>query len=189
MQVVFPEGMHLSEAERGLLLASGTLREYKRGAPVMYEAEAADWVALVVQGAARVCTEENGKQVWLGNLGPQDFFGESALLSGAVRCASVYAATRLTIMRWDTAILVPIVYNYPGVLLWIVRVLLVRLGKMDRLLFRYRTRDATRRLKDELRGMLAAGEGKVNVSELARRAGVSRPTASLIFKSLRFRSK
>lgn len=74
----------------------------RAGAAAVTEGEPGDSLFLVVQGTLVVTTRgPSGQSVEVGRLGPGDFFGEIALLTGKPRTATVTAATDTELLRLD----------------------------------------------------------------------------------------
>lgn len=90
----------LSVAEATVL---GTFMERESaaaGAEIVRQGERGDDLYLIESGRAEVRVGRDAeRQVAVATLGPGDFFGEIALLTGAERIASVVAATPLTLLR------------------------------------------------------------------------------------------
>ncbi len=63
------------------------------------EGEQSDCMYIIARGAAHVLRESRGKQVLLGTLGGGDIVGETALLTGEPRNATLRAVTTLTVGR------------------------------------------------------------------------------------------
>lgn len=74
----------------------------RAGTAAVTEGEPGDSLFLVVQGTLIVTTRgPAGEPVEVGRLGPGDFFGEIALLTGKPRTATVTAATDTELLRLD----------------------------------------------------------------------------------------
>lgn len=69
------------------------------GIAVVEEGQPGDSLYLVVVGTLSVATEGEGESVEVGRLGPGDFFGEVALLTGKPRTATVTAVTEAELLR------------------------------------------------------------------------------------------
>ncbi len=80
-----------------------------RGEHVVVEGDPADAAYVVVHGRCHVYTRREGRHVQLGELGPGDVFGETAILAESTRTASVVAATdavllHITAEHWEQAL-------------------------------------------------------------------------------------
>jgi CRP/FNR family cyclic AMP-dependent transcriptional regulator len=87
-------------------LASATItRGYKKGEAIVKEGENAIAFYLITKGRVNVVRDNGGKgELVLATLGPQEFFGEMAILDSYPRSASVVAVEDtecLVLSRWD----------------------------------------------------------------------------------------
>jgi small-conductance mechanosensitive channel/CRP-like cAMP-binding protein len=84
----------LAEEALARLAASARDERYLAGERVTRQGDAGDRMYFILDGKARVSLEDAGMQE-VDVLGPGQFFGEMALLTGAPRTASVFAVTPL----------------------------------------------------------------------------------------------
>ncbi len=85
---------------RRLVTASFESVSYPFGAVIVEEGEAADALYVIVSGRARALRQGlGGEEVSLGILRPGDVFGESALLEGKVRGATIRARSPVEALR------------------------------------------------------------------------------------------
>jgi ATP-binding cassette subfamily B protein len=85
---------------RRLVAASFEPVSYPFGAVIVEEGQAADALYVIVSGRARALRQGlGGEEVSLGLLGPGDVFGESALLEGRVRGATIRARSPVEALR------------------------------------------------------------------------------------------
>jgi CRP-like cAMP-binding protein/HEAT repeat protein len=68
-------------------------REYLAGEPIVQEGDEGHELFVVLAGRVRIVRERAGQTVLLAELGPQDYFGEMALLAERPRAATAFAAT------------------------------------------------------------------------------------------------
>jgi hypothetical protein len=89
---------------------------FAAGAAVVSEGEPGDSLFLVLQGTLVVTTiSPSGDPIEVGRLGPGDFFGEVALLTGRPRTATVTAATETELVRLDQAMVEQLRSRHPGI--------------------------------------------------------------------------
>jgi len=81
----------LDPIERDALRAVASWRTFAAGAMVMHEGERADYVIVILGGRARICVNENGKEILLGERGLGQLIGERGALQVSVRSATVIA--------------------------------------------------------------------------------------------------
>jgi ATP-binding cassette subfamily B protein len=85
---------------RRLVAASFESVSYPFGAVIVEEGQEADALYVIVSGRARALRQGlGGEEVSLGILGPGDVFGESALLEGRVRGATIRARSPVEALR------------------------------------------------------------------------------------------
>ncbi|RMF11662.1 MAG: cyclic nucleotide-binding domain-containing protein [Candidatus Dadabacteria bacterium] len=87
----------LDPADRARWLAAGHGQTFEPGTAIMRDGDADRWMALIVDGTARV--EKGGQE--LARLAPDTVVGEAAWLTGAPRSADVIAQERVLLWRWD----------------------------------------------------------------------------------------
>ncbi len=98
------------------LLGSTSVRSYDAGAAIVREGEYGDSLFLIVEGNVLVeGTDPRGKKVTLATLGPGDFFGEVAVLTGKPRTATVTAQGPVTLIEISKEVLAEICERHPQV--------------------------------------------------------------------------
>jgi HlyB family type I secretion system ABC transporter len=78
--------------------------EYAYGDVIFSEGDAADALFVVAAGRARVLKGSGDAEVSLNVLSPGDSFGETALLRGGARTATVRASSDVTVFRLDAGV-------------------------------------------------------------------------------------
>ncbi|MCP4503761.1 MAG: protein kinase [Deltaproteobacteria bacterium] len=82
----------LTEEEAKELIQGGVRKNFEPGERILKKGDPGDSMAIILQGSVRVpVTDEEGTQRFVAYLGPGDFFGEMALLTGERRGADVLA--------------------------------------------------------------------------------------------------
>lgn len=106
-------------------------RVYPAGAIVVNEGDEAHGMFIVDTGALKVfVTEENGKEVTLSLLGPEDYFGELALLDEAPRSASVITVEKTTLLQISRADFNEVIAANPACMQIIMRNLVGRIREL-----------------------------------------------------------
>lgn len=86
------------------------------GRPVINQGDAGNSLFIVAEGALSVeITMKDGKTVEVGRLGPGDFFGEMALLTGEERGATVTAVTESQVFEIAKKDIEPIIRAFPHI--------------------------------------------------------------------------
>ena len=134
----FPQGA-LEE-----LLATTSLRIFRSGATIVREGDPGASLFLIDEGTVEVQTaDQAGKLLVLAKLGPGDFFGEIAVLSGKPRTATIIARSAVNAIEITRETLDRVATRYPE-----VREVLQRFYKeraqatVEAMLTRLRGRDA-----------------------------------------------
>ena len=94
----------LEERELNELAALGGMRRFRKEELVFQQGDAGQQFFLILQGKVRIfLQDERGREVILSLFGPEDFFGEMALLDGLARSASAQALseTRAFVLARD----------------------------------------------------------------------------------------
>lgn len=90
----------MSGGERDELAAIGSIEERDEGEILVEEGERGEDLYLIMSGRAGVSVRIKGVSKHLATLGPEDFFGEMAAMSGHRRHATVVALERLVVVRF-----------------------------------------------------------------------------------------
>jgi ATP-binding cassette subfamily B protein len=98
-----------------LVVESFAQIHFALGEEIVHQGDRADGFYVLTAGHARAIREENGAEVALGMLGPGDSFGESGLLDGSPRRATVRAEGPVTVQRLEPALFGAILRRHPEV--------------------------------------------------------------------------
>ncbi len=93
------------------------------GDPVFREGDKSDEMYIVASGHLRVVSDAETEKVVFAHLGPSEFFGEMALITGAPRSAAVIATTDAHLWRLRRADFEAIQKQHPEISLEITRIL------------------------------------------------------------------
>ncbi len=101
---------------RELVERSFVTRQLRFGEALFEQGDAPDGYYVIVEGTARVLREgEDGEEVSLNVLGPGAAFGETALIEGTPRTATVRASSELTVLRLDGGVFRALIELHPAV--------------------------------------------------------------------------
>ena len=95
----------------------------KAGTPVFREGDEGDEMYIVASGHLRVVSDVETQKVVFAHLGPGEFFGEMAIITGAPRSAAVIATTDADLWRLRKADFEAIQRQHPEISLEITRIL------------------------------------------------------------------
>ena len=87
----------LSDADRHLLVTTARVHDAPAGTTIVRFGDKSDAAYIVMRGQAVAGVDEGGETRWLETMGPGDFFGEIAALSGQPRTANVIAREPTTL--------------------------------------------------------------------------------------------
>jgi ABC-type bacteriocin/lantibiotic exporter with double-glycine peptidase domain len=157
----------LAEDVRRLVAEAFVPVSYSFGEPIVRQGEPGDAFYVIAQGRARVVAEtDEGIEIPLNRYGPGDSFGETSLLAGTPRNATVRASGDVVALRLDRGVFDALVRLHPE-----VRDVLELQGRARRLETFFRTnpsfsvlrRETTAALVRELEAVeLEAGEQVVH---------------------------
>jgi len=103
-------------AEEKVALASHMERkEYQPGELIVKDSTVLDTLCIVSDGVLVASEEDNGREIELARLGPGEYFGELALLTGESLPARVTALTRVVIYEISKDALAPLLKARPSI--------------------------------------------------------------------------
>jgi len=167
------------------------IRSFRRNTVVIERGDESTSLYAVVAGRLKVSVADNhGKEVILNTLGPGDYFGELALLSGTPRTASVTTLEDARLLVVSKAGFLECLRGHPEIGLALIRGLVERVAQLTEQVSRLALGDVYSRVRETLTehaveedGRLATG--RFTQSEIAQMVGSSREMVSRIFKDLR----
>jgi len=136
----------LAPEDRAKLIAACTPLAYSFGDVIIREGEDADALFILVSGRARVVQRtESGEELILWNLQPGEVVGETALLQGGKRTATVRASSDVNALRLDQEAFDNLRQEHPAMGVWL------EVSRHARLLFGFLKRaSAFRRLPSNI---------------------------------------
>lgn len=105
----------LDPAGQQRLTAAAVKVSFASGDTIMTEGETGEAFFVVVAGSVRVTADDYGSERHLASLGSGAVFGEIAALTGEPRTATVRAETAVTALRFDRAMVMSVLKDYPKV--------------------------------------------------------------------------
>lgn len=118
-----------SSTELAAVAASLEEAAVPTGTVIFREGDPGDYMYLVASGQVRIVSDVETEKVIFAHLGPGEFFGEMALMTGAPRSAAAMATTDVRLWRLSKEKFDLILGRYPQVSLEISRVLGERVGR------------------------------------------------------------
>jgi CRP/FNR family cyclic AMP-dependent transcriptional regulator len=180
-----------SDAQLAQLLTGMQHRSYPRNAFILRAGEETDALYIVLSGRVKVLIpDEEGHEVILSILGPQEYFGEMGLLDEQVRSASVETLEACEMLRLSKAGFTNILKDNFELAMLIIRNLVKRLREADRKIESLALIDVYGRVARLLIDMAKNLDGRWVVEhappkqEIARMIGASREMVSRVVKDL-----
>ena len=180
-----------SDAQLSQLLTCVQHRSYPRNAFILRAGEETDALYLVLSGRVKVLIpDEEGHEVILSIIGPQEYFGEMGLLDDQPRSASVETLESCEMLRLSKAGFTNILKDNFELAMLIIRNLVKRLREADRKIESLALIDVYGRVARLLLDMAENLDGKWVVEhappkqEIARMIGASREMVSRVVKDL-----
>ena len=148
------------------------------GATVFRQGDPGGSVYVIRAGKVRVLKEANGRRRMVTTLGPGDFFGEMAVMTGKPRSATVEVLEDAELLRVPADNLQEMVVDSGEVGIRLVRHLAERLDEANRFIDVLLEDDVSARIILELQDVLGTAEGSaapdLTDSELALRLGIDK---------------
>ncbi|HEX2824709.1 MAG TPA: cyclic nucleotide-binding domain-containing protein [Burkholderiales bacterium] len=180
-----------TDHQLALLLPAVQHRRFPRGSYVIRAGEETDSLYIILAGKAKVLIpDDDGNEVILSVIGPNEFFGEMGLLDDQPRSASVETMEPCEMLRISrTAFLTCLKDNFDAALV-IIRNLVKRLREADRKIESLALIDVYGRVARLLIEMAQPVDGQWIIEkappkqEIARMIGASREMVSRVVKDL-----
>lgn len=183
-----------SEAQLGSLLNYAQFRKYPRGTYIVRAGEETDALYIILSGRVKVLIpNEEGREVILTTMGPNEFFGEMGMLDDQPRSASVEAVEPCEMLRISKAGFMETLRNNFDAAMLIIRNLVRHLREADRKIESLALIDVSGRVARLLMELAEEVDGKWVVQrappkqEIARMIGASREMVSRVVKDLQRR--
>ena len=180
-----------SDAQVAQLLTCVQHRSYPRNSFILRAGEETDALYIVLSGRVKVLIpDEEGHEVILSIIGPQEYFGEMGLLDDLSRSASVETLEACEMLRLSKAGFTNILKDNFELAMLIIQNLVKRLREADRKIESLALIDVYGRVARLLIDMAQNVDGKWIVEhapakqEIARMIGASREMVSRVVKDL-----
>ncbi len=186
----------LTDKELSVLAASGKSRKFPAKNVVFQEGEPGDVLLVILSGKVKVLlTGKDGQEFILTMLGPENFFGEMAILEAAPRSATVMTVEPSEFLLLEQKDLIGLIKKYPGIAVKILKHLSQRLRKTNEQIRSLVMFDIYGRVGRcllnlaEIQGGRANGQflvpNRPSFQEMAKMVGCSRETLSRAMKALK----
>ena len=186
----------LSDDEMRLLQPCLQQRRYPRGSFILRVGEEIDALYIIISGRVKVLIPaEQGHEVILSTLGPNEYFGEMGLLDDKRRSASVETLVACEMLRFPKAAFVACLKDNFELAMIMIRNLIERLRKADRSIESLALYDVYGRVVRLLRDQAVRIDDEWVVKqappkqEMARMIGASREMVSRVMKDLQRRGQ
>ena len=186
----------LSDEELRLLQPCLQQRRYPRGSFILRVGEEIDALYVIISGRVKVLIPaEQGHEVILTTLGPNEYFGEMGLLDDKRRSASVETLVACEMLRFPKAAFVACLKDNFDLAMIMIRNLIERLRNADRSIESLALYDVYGRVVRLLRDQAVRIDEQWVVKqappkqEMARMIGASREMVSRVMKDLQKRGQ
>lgn len=183
-----------SDAQLSSLLSYAQHKKYPRGTYIVRAGEDTDALYIILSGKVKVLIpNEDGREIILTAMGPNEFFGEMGMLDDQPRSASVEAVEPCEMLRISKAGFMDTLRDNFDVAMLIIRNLVRHLREADRKIESLALVDVSGRVARLLMEMAEEVDGKWIVQrappkqEIARMIGASREMVSRVVKDLQRR--
>jgi CRP/FNR family transcriptional regulator, cyclic AMP receptor protein len=180
-----------TDQQLALLLPAVQHRRFPRGAFIIRAGEETDALYIILAGKAKVLIpDDDGNEVILSVIGPNEFFGEMGLLDDQPRSASVETLEPCEMLRISRGAFLNCLRNNFDAAMLIIRNLVKRLREADRKIESLALIDVYGRVARLLIEMAEQVDGQWIVEkappkqEIARMIGASREMVSRVVKDL-----
>ncbi|MEK7877552.1 MAG: cyclic nucleotide-binding domain-containing protein [Pseudomonadota bacterium] len=184
----------LSDDQLRLLQHCLQLRSYPRNTLIMRAGEETDALYIILSGRVKILIpDEEGHEVILAFMGPNEFFGEMGLLDDQPRSASVETLEPCEMLRFSKTGFIACLKDNFDVAMIVIRNLVKRLRDADRSIESLALIDVYGRVARLLLDQAQEIDGLWTVKqappkqEMARMIGASREMVSRVMKDLRQR--
>jgi CRP/FNR family cyclic AMP-dependent transcriptional regulator len=184
----------LSEEQLQLLQPCLQQRRYPRNSLIVRVGEETDALYIILSGRVKVqISDEQGHEVILAIMGPNEYFGEMGLLDDQPRSASVETLEACEMLRLSKSGFMACLKDNPDLAMIIIRNLVKRLRAADRKIESLALIDVYGRVArlllehaQEIDGLLIVKQAPPK-QEIARMIGASREMVSRVVKDLQVR--
>jgi CRP/FNR family cyclic AMP-dependent transcriptional regulator len=184
----------LSDEQLRLLQPCLQQRSYPRNSFILRAGEETDALYIILSGRAKVLIpDEQGREVILATLGPNEFFGEMGLLDDQPRSASVETLEACQMLRFSKSGFIACLKDNFDLAMIIINNLVKRLRAADRKIESLALIDVYGRVarllldqSEEIDGMWIVRSAPPK-QEIARMIGASREMVSRVVKDLQLR--
>jgi CRP/FNR family cyclic AMP-dependent transcriptional regulator len=179
---------NLDKREITKLEAIGQKRSVPKNTMVISEGDDTDSLYIVIKGKAHALrSDESGRQLIVNSFGPYDYFGEMSFFDRNVRCATVIAKEKCTLLILPRRGFFDFAAKHPQIYGNVIRALLEKLRKATQQIEEMAFLDVYGRLarllieKQNADGVI---EERLTQQEFADMVGSSRETVNRIFNEL-----
>lgn len=181
----------LAPADTQALTRHGTVRSYPANAILISEGDLTDSLYVLLEGQVKVfASDESGREVILGILGPGEYFGELSLVDDAPRSASVMTMGPVKLMMITKSGFKQCLAENPDMAFNLIRALTREVRALTDSIKSLALMDVYGRVAHTLLDLAVEKNGKLVVEqrlthqEIANMVGASREMVSRILKDL-----
>ena len=181
----------LSETDHALLLQAAVRRSYPRHTLLVQEGDAGERFYLLRKGRAKVYLgNSDGREVILSILGPDDFFGEMALIDNEPCSANIMALEESEFVSISREEFQKVLVSSPSMGVNLLKALSRRLREANQQIESLALDDIRTRVEQALQGLAEPENGELVIPagtthrDIASMIGASREMVTRVFRSL-----
>jgi len=133
------------------LKKAATIKKFASKSMILSDKDKGGFVYFILEGSVDITSfSSSGREVWHNQLGAGQQFGEMSAITGALRSANVVATARTTTAVITQAEFIQLIENDPGLCLWFLRDLALRLDQSTRQIYELVAMNVPKRICAEL---------------------------------------
>lgn len=179
--------------EQCIEVCNRTVRKrYRKNAIIITEGDSGHTLYLVVEGRIRIFGRDDSddREIVFNELGPGDYFGELALLTGQGRMASAVAESACTLLTLSRVSFVETLHKHPAVAMQLLQDMAAHIGRLSADLSSMTFMDVYGRLARLINEGAVEEDGRLLTpawthQAIASRVGSSREMVTKILRDLR----
>ena len=182
---------NLDEEQLRTIAQHMAVKNCLKNAMLFHEGEQPDALYIVLTGRVKIyVSDEEGKELVLGTLGPGDYFGEMALLDGSPRSATVSTTENTTLVRMDKNQFDTCVNRIPQIAINMLKIFATRIRNLNDHVKDLALLDVYGRVARTILRLASTQDnelktGPITQQEIANMVGASREMVSRVLNSLK----
>lgn len=181
----------LTDVELEAIHKNAVTRSFPRNTIVIHEGDASDSLYVIISGEVKVyLSDEQGKEIIINTQGPEEYFGEMALIDDNVRSASVMTTKKSSLYIISKRDFKVVLADHPDIAISLIKEMARRVRILTDNVKSLALLDVYGRVAKTLLGLAHDQDGKLIIEDkltqqdIANRVGASREMVARILKDL-----